>query len=374
MIVECNRCSTKYRVREDKFPEGGGNIKCPECGHVFFIKPPEASGGLGLRKAGTPVNNDDGATRMGTVPAALLGSTGGHPRVGEVETKADADAQKNERDEKTSWKLKTSFGLVYDFPDTGSLQGWLSSRDDLSGYQLSKDGQNFDVLEKFSELSNLSSVSSESRSLMGSGMMSSGLGGTSAASPNLPAPPVAAGPPPEMNFKRVAIEASPKTSKADEGSAWFAISAFFLLAVFAVIGLQLGGVVNFKKLIPQPAETVVKKDMKMEKANVPQTGSAEAVATGAVTPPVVKKRPVNEGPIKSKQTFGQKKMVKTLLQEAQKDIRKRNYDLAIKTLLSVKGLDPSNPEAYKLLEKVYKKKGMNKEAREARNMYKRLSK
>ncbi|MCA9563255.1 MAG: zinc-ribbon domain-containing protein, partial [Myxococcales bacterium] len=35
MIVECPECTSRYRVREEKLPAGGGNIQCPGCGAVF---------------------------------------------------------------------------------------------------------------------------------------------------------------------------------------------------------------------------------------------------------------------------------------------------------------------------------------------------
>ncbi len=37
MIIECPSCVSRYRIKEDKLPDGGGNIKCPNCAHVFFV-------------------------------------------------------------------------------------------------------------------------------------------------------------------------------------------------------------------------------------------------------------------------------------------------------------------------------------------------
>lgn len=43
------------------------------------------------------------------------------------------------------WKLKTNFGLTYEFSDNASLKTWLSNRDDLDGYELAGDADFFPV-------------------------------------------------------------------------------------------------------------------------------------------------------------------------------------------------------------------------------------
>ncbi len=48
------------------------------------------------------------------------------------------------------WKLKTNFGLTYEFADNDSLRNWLESRDELDGYELSADeGDSFYPLDEF---------------------------------------------------------------------------------------------------------------------------------------------------------------------------------------------------------------------------------
>lgn len=42
MIVQCPACSSRYRIADEKIPAKGGNLKCPSCGHAFFVKRPEA--------------------------------------------------------------------------------------------------------------------------------------------------------------------------------------------------------------------------------------------------------------------------------------------------------------------------------------------
>ncbi|MFP4599667.1 MAG: zinc-ribbon domain-containing protein [Persicimonas sp.] len=51
------------------------------------------------------------------------------------------------------WKLKTNFGLTYEFPDTKSLKNWMSSREDLQGYSLSGDGESFHGLDEWPQIS-----------------------------------------------------------------------------------------------------------------------------------------------------------------------------------------------------------------------------
>lgn len=45
MIVDCPHCESRYRVREDRVPAGGGRVECPNCGEVFFIEAGEKEGG-----------------------------------------------------------------------------------------------------------------------------------------------------------------------------------------------------------------------------------------------------------------------------------------------------------------------------------------
>ena len=51
------------------------------------------------------------------------------------------------------WKLKTNFGLTYEFPDTKGLKGWMASRDDFDGYTLSAGSDEFFPLDAFPQIS-----------------------------------------------------------------------------------------------------------------------------------------------------------------------------------------------------------------------------
>ena len=112
MIIECPACTSRYRIREDKLPSEGGNIKCPNCAHIFFVPRADARA----------------ASVSGSVPAIPSDPVPG------PETGGSKDG--------TRWKLKNSVGLIYDFPNTGQIRNWLISRETFEGIQVSSDGGN----------------------------------------------------------------------------------------------------------------------------------------------------------------------------------------------------------------------------------------
>ena len=66
------------------------------------------------------------------------------------------------------WKLETNFGLTYEFADNESLKNWLSSRDDLDGYKLSTDGDQFFPLGDFPQIQQTSAPGSGGQQQMAS--------------------------------------------------------------------------------------------------------------------------------------------------------------------------------------------------------------
>ena len=38
MIVECEKCNTRYRIADEKISDKGTKVRCTKCGHVFLIK------------------------------------------------------------------------------------------------------------------------------------------------------------------------------------------------------------------------------------------------------------------------------------------------------------------------------------------------
>lgn len=133
MIIECPACTSRYRIREDKLPEAGGNIKCPNCAHIFFV-PRESSVS---QSAAVPVVPD------------VADTAAGHP--GPTESAAATAVATDRR-----WKLKNPVGLIYDFQDTEQLRAWLKSRDTFDGFNVSDDGgSSWRPVEGFEELADV---------------------------------------------------------------------------------------------------------------------------------------------------------------------------------------------------------------------------
>lgn len=54
MIVQCDKCGTKYNVSEEKVPEEGIKAKCKGCGHVMMLTRPSLEVEPELQPAPTP--------------------------------------------------------------------------------------------------------------------------------------------------------------------------------------------------------------------------------------------------------------------------------------------------------------------------------
>jgi predicted Zn finger-like uncharacterized protein len=40
MIVQCENCSTKFNLPDDRIPKSGAKVKCSKCGNIFKVTPP----------------------------------------------------------------------------------------------------------------------------------------------------------------------------------------------------------------------------------------------------------------------------------------------------------------------------------------------
>jgi len=160
MIIECPACQSRYRIREEKLPAAGGNIKCPSCAHVFFVAreaapiapaPPVAASGA----SGQTDPNGWSQIPLGDAPssASAPASTGGTLAMSAV---SDSGLQKSTPASDSGprkWKLRNAVGLVYDFTDTEQLAKWLGTKDSHEGMQASDDaGASFRELSEFSAL------------------------------------------------------------------------------------------------------------------------------------------------------------------------------------------------------------------------------
>ena len=442
MIVECDRCSTKYRVREDRLPSNGGNIKCPGCAHVFFVAPPSESGSqepnvpstttpsqlvsTGVHQrvvAGSDTN--DAATRQ--MDAATLAAGAGlrtaspstslgPPGVGRPAPKvapatpaaAPAAAAPAAMPEDTSWKLKTSFGLVYDFPDTASLRSWLAARDDLAGYQLSGDsGSTFKELTAFPSImsadmaNKLHSDSAAPRStsfgLPTIGTSPDKISGGSTAPPPRPSgpnrlvldPDLPVGKTPaarpssskqraKSTGKPASKRPAPPSRRSASSSAeaeppgkspWVVPTVIFMAGLFVLLGLQIGGVVDFKKMLgikaPKPAPTVVDEGS----GNLPPESAnpRRKVETNDLPPPPRRAPAADDSVVPTREA-----QVYHLLDQAKQEMSKRDYDRAVLTLTSAKAVAPNDPEVFRLLDRAYTRQGDRDSARVARDRFKEL--
>jgi predicted Zn finger-like uncharacterized protein len=117
MIIECPACDSRYRIREDKLPGEGGNIKCPNCAHVFFVARPAATGSHVAAPSSLETQRGAPAPESAGLEA--------------VSANSESATQQ--------WKLRNNVGLVYDFPSVDQLRSWLTGRDSFDGFTVSKD-------------------------------------------------------------------------------------------------------------------------------------------------------------------------------------------------------------------------------------------
>ena len=41
MIIQCEKCQTKFNIDESKLKEQGSKVRCSLCKHTFVVYPPE---------------------------------------------------------------------------------------------------------------------------------------------------------------------------------------------------------------------------------------------------------------------------------------------------------------------------------------------
>lgn len=68
MIVQCPQCSSKYRVKDEKIPEGGGRITCPSCEHRFVVQRDDSGSDSGRGGLDRVADEMDGTDSEPSVP------------------------------------------------------------------------------------------------------------------------------------------------------------------------------------------------------------------------------------------------------------------------------------------------------------------
>jgi len=153
MIVTCERCEQRYKIREEKLPPQGGKIRCPTCRHVFIVRPDgtQAESSDAVAATETPIS---GASEPAKPKAAAAATA--------EPTNADAakPAAKAEEasDDKETWKLRVS-GLTYAFQDLDSLQTWLTARDSVKGIKVAKGADGWKELGDYPDVLSIALLS-----------------------------------------------------------------------------------------------------------------------------------------------------------------------------------------------------------------------
>jgi hypothetical protein len=268
------------------------------------------------------------------------------------------------------WKLKTNFGLTYEFPDNKSLRNWLSSRDDLDGYLLSADGDSFFNVNEFTQLKSRPSVSGQQMASTGMSHLGlqqpANLGGLPGQLPSASGqfPSMSQGgftPPSQISqtFQQPAslgqqtlpaperIENTYRPPSRDAGSTKWLWALFVLLGIACVLlGLHTFNIVDFQALLGMPKDDVV----------VPKT-----------SPQV---EPVK--PIDNVISANPDEEIENLLKETRRDIRNKKLQSALDRLRTIEALDSERIEIFELRADTFEALGQTDDAEAARKRVEEL--
>ena len=299
------------------------------------------------------------------------------------------------------WNLKTNFGLTYDFPNTKSLRNWLSNREDLDGYTLSADGENFLPISSFPQLQSsrtmqpptpgadrsgsrpatpAAAASSERQAAApagqqhfqpspGNGQSRFAAGATQSAAASQSGPvaqveptptiqppadqqPLPTGPPVAENTYR-------PPSRDGRWNTLLYILFFVLCLIVVAMALQLAGVVDIETMIRERVE-----------------GPAQVAPTAAPTPPGAAASPAGaevddpqpqEPPAETAaQAAERREQASLLLSAAEQELEANRLPSALEKLEAAREVDPDRPAIYQKLAEVYEKLGQQDKATEAR--------
>lgn len=271
------------------------------------------------------------------------------------------------------WKLKTNFGLTYEFPDTRSLKNWLNSRDELTGYSLSADGSNFFALSEFPQVGNRA-VSGPSQSIASSGLIPQ-----PDQLPPMPSDPQQPQSEPQNESRNDSAQQSPQTPGFGSPNRGFGsgrfqplpenpdtpglgapvsnefqppsrearyngllwIIFFALLAVCIVVALQTFEIYDFKALL----------------------GSSDDTTEWVDPDPVIPAVAPDEQPDFEETDSSE---IDRLLDEASREIRENRLQSALDRIKTVRMLEPDHLQAIDLAIEAHEKLGQSERADELR--------
>lgn len=156
MLIQCEKCSTRYNLDEAKIPGKGAKVTCPTCKHVFIVMkgatpgaPATMAPSGGPPAAPPPTPPPQGKSLLDnffddskTVPGTPFGAP----------TAAPATPLGSGRAGIRSWKVRVASGLVYDFTDVATLKAWIAERKVTTADQISADGANWTVIGTIANL------------------------------------------------------------------------------------------------------------------------------------------------------------------------------------------------------------------------------
>jgi predicted Zn finger-like uncharacterized protein len=266
------------------------------------------------------------------------------------------------------WKLKTNFGLTYEFPDTKSLKNWLSNREDLDGYELSGDGDTFHALSAWPQISSGPAQSGPQQPPSfqqnnpspppqqppsGPGAGAAGMPGNSLASqtpaPSAPVPSPSSEPP----GKKIKPKEYRPPSRDGKWNVLLWGVVLVLLLVAGGLSVQMFGIYDIKGEVlgmksTQPEEQA-QKPAPQEQAAPANEAQQEEVAQeeSGPNPKLVKE-------------------VNRLIDDAERAVKNNRLQTAAEKLQNAKLLTPERVEIYEMLAEVYAEMGQDKEAEAAK--------
>lgn len=300
------------------------------------------------------------------------------------------------------WKLKTNFGLTYEFADTKSLLSWMSNRDDFDGYTLSGGNNNFFPLSAFPQIADrvgdkLGAASSSASQANGAqsnaaapaqqqqrqqsgpqqGVPSQGGFGGGGSFNDFPSPPSSSpspsqqggqGPQRTQRSKHSTMPPTPVVNNESKlpsrDAKWNKVLWALFVVLFvgcAILVAQISGVINIKQMlgISQPQQTTpaptpttppaaAAREQPTSDTPAPNgEGGAEEAATAEVTPE-------------------QRAQVNKIIEDAQRAMENNKFSSARRKLETAAQIDPERFQIYDALSEVYGELGESDKAERAR--------
>jgi hypothetical protein len=285
------------------------------------------------------------------------------------------------------WKLKTNFGLTYEFPDTSGLKNWLSNREELDGYKLAGDDGDFRPLDEWPQLGGGGgpSASQQVASYDQGGAPSSGPP-SGARSPSSPPPSMTNNTPGSGSSQSIPTNTQPPSSatsppkKKDsippgkkinpqefrppsQEAKWNKVLwvVFLVLALVATaIGLQTFDVYDVKGLILGESS-----EQKAQNTPPPTKEAAEQPDPAAVAES-------GDDEAEEQRQARLDKQIEQLLGDAKRALENNRLQTALDKLDRAKTLDPKRAKIFDMLATVYKEMGQTEDAESAEAQAKRL--